>query len=422
MSLKEFLAWILLLRALALKVPRIPWSSIADQTCRNSLMTPFRSHNRAYVVAGVIAALALILAWWGSQRGTGEDYAHGGGRLAAAEDAVPVGVAIPVEADTVRRGTLVLKVTGTGQTEANRRATIAAPTSGPIAAVGVRESDFVGRGGLLVRLDAREAAFAIARAEAALEEAHVRYREFTLFDERITDPAVREERAEAARAKSGLAQAEVALREARLALGRTTVTAPFAGSVANVRSTLGEHVTQGQELLTLVDLDPIKVEVQVVEGELQWLREGGGADIHLSAFPDMVFHGRIATINPVVDPDTRTARVTVVVPNPSGTILPGMFARVVLDGREFHNHTLVPTEAILERDGRTLVFLFEPLPDGPGGEGLAKWVYVTPGLANDRFVELVENERTEVPEPGRLVLTGGNVTLIHDARVRITGE
>lgn len=349
--------------------------------------------------------------------------ANAGGENPAAAEAFGIGVAIPVEADTVRRGTLVLKVTATGQTEAGRRATITAQTTGRVVALAVRESDVVEGGRLLARLDAREAILAVERSRAALGEAIVRYRELTLFDERIADPEVQRQRAEAARAKSGMAQAEIALREAELALARTTITAPFSGHVADVRVSPGEQVSTGQEILTLVDLDAIRVEVQVVESELRWLREDNGAEVRLSAFPDTVFYGRIATLNPVVDPEARTARATVVVPNPGARILPGMFARVMLDGRAFEDRTLVPKTAVLERDGRMLVFLFEPAPDGAPGEGFAKWIYVTTGLANDRFVELVDGDGAKVPEPGRLVLTGGQVTLIHDARVRVaTGE
>jgi hypothetical protein len=98
-----------------------------------------------------------------------------------------------------------------------------------------------------------------------------------------------------------------------------------------------------------------------------------------------------------------------------------MFARVSLEGRSFENRVLVPEEAIVERDDRTLVFVFEPIPDGAVGEGFARWVYVTRGLSNDRYVELVGHEGAEVPGAGTLVVTEGNYTLVHDARVRIAG-
>ncbi|HUP00643.1 MAG TPA: efflux RND transporter periplasmic adaptor subunit, partial [Gemmatimonadota bacterium] len=382
--------------------------------------------SRAVLIGvGVVVVLLLAGTWWRHSEGREENEegsvtaAEGDAVARAGEGGSPTGLAIPVTVDTVRLGTLVLQVEGSGQTEASNRATIAARVAGRIAAVPVGESRRVGRGVPLVRLDGREVALALRQAEAELAQAQARYNEMTLFDERIEDPAVREERAQAARAKSGLATAEIAVSRARLDLANTTIRAPFAGRVANVLVTVGETVTAGQELMTLVDIDPIHVEVQVVEGELRWLAEGNGAGVWLAAFPDTLFAGRIASINPVVDPETRTARVTVVLPNPQGSILPGMFASVTLDGRAFKDRVMIPEEALVERDSRTLVFMFEPLEDGPPGEGLAKWVYVTPGLSSGEVVELVEAEGTEVPAPGTLVITEGNYTLINDAQVRV---
>jgi membrane fusion protein (multidrug efflux system) len=382
-------------------------------------------------IALALLALLVVAATWSRLKPDG-----GAEELAATEAAfvsegageVGTGVtsgtrlAVPVEVDTVRRGTLELRVSATGQTEASSRATVAAREAGRISDLLVAESDRVGAGQVVARLDAREALLAVRQAEAGLAEAGARYREMTLFDDRIEDPAVRQERAKAARARSGLARAETAVSRARLDLGDTALTAPFSGRIANVLVGRGEVVGAGEDLLTVVDLAPILVEVQVVESELRWLREGGGAQVRLPALPDTVFRGRIRAVNPVVDPATRAARVTVVLANPEGRILPGMFAQVSLEGRSFEDRVLVPEEAIVERDGRTLVFVFEPIHDGPPGEGSARWVYVTSGLSNDRFVELVEKEGTEVPGPGTLVVTAGNYTLIHDARVRIAGR
>jgi multidrug efflux pump subunit AcrA (membrane-fusion protein) len=134
-----------------------------------------------------------------------------------------------------------------------------------------------------------------------------------------------------------------------------------------------------------------------------------------AAFPGEQFVGRVETINPQVDRDTRTAKVTVSVPNPGGRILPGMYARVSLEARKFPDRILVPRAAVLERDRRTMLFVF----DGAGGTGLAKWRYVTTGLANDSLIEVIRHPDTEMVEPGERVLVNGHYTLIHDARVRI---
>ncbi|HUE96168.1 MAG TPA: efflux RND transporter periplasmic adaptor subunit [Longimicrobiaceae bacterium] len=325
---------------------------------------------------------------------------------------------VPVQVDTVRQGTLVLEVSATGQTAASREAAIAARVAGRVAALPYREGARVAAGAPLLRLDPGDYSLAVRQAEAELEEARARFREMTLFDDRIEDESVRRERAEAARARSGLARAEVALDRARHDLAQATVVAPFPGFVADVAASPGEFVGAGEEVLTLVDLHPILVEVQVPESELRWLSVGGGARMRFPGLPDEEFAGTIAAINPVVDPDSRTGRVTVSLANSEGTIRPGMYARVTLSGRSFADRVTVPRDALVERDGRTLVFLFQPLPDAPG-EGVAKWVYVTPGLGNAREVELVSTDETPLPERGSPVIVGGNYTLVHDARVQV---
>ncbi|HEX7117715.1 MAG TPA: efflux RND transporter periplasmic adaptor subunit [Longimicrobiales bacterium] len=320
-------------------------------------------------------------------------------------------VAVPVEGAPVVRDTLVLSVTASGQAAAYRQATILAQVEGQVVAVGVRENARVGKGADLLRVDPTQYELAVERARAAVTSAEASFRELTLFDDRIEDPAVRAERERVARAKSQLDQARVTLREAELQLSRTRVRAPFPGRVASLRVVPGQWVRPGDELLTVVDLDPIKVEVQVLEGEVAYLTPGRQAAISFAAFPDTTFTGTIETINPMVDEATRTAKVTVTLRNPEGRILPGMYARVSLEARRFPNRILVPRAAILERDRRPMLFVFE--------DGYAKWRYVTTGLENDSLVEIVRHPDTELVAPGEIVLTNGHYTLIHDAKVRL---
>jgi RND family efflux transporter MFP subunit len=281
----------------------------------------------------------------------------------------------------------------------------------------VHENQVVRAGALLAAIDSTEYELNVANAEAQLAQAEATYRELTLFDDEIEDPEVRAERDRVARARSGMDQAQVALEQARLQLARTKIRAPFGGRVASIEFVEGQLANTGDQLMTVIDLNPIRVEVQVLESEVGYLMPGRSATILFSAFPNDVFAGTVETINPVVEQGTRTARVTVRVPNPDARILPGMYARVSIEAREFPDKLMVPRSAILERDRRDMLFVFEP--EGNQGEGLAKWRYVTTGLMNDSLVEIVENPETDMVEPGEIVLTDGHYTLIHDARVRI---
>ena len=332
--------------------------------------------------------------------------------------AFTTGVAIPVSGAPVLRDTLVMNISAAGQAQAFGRALLAAEVEGAVTDVFVREGQSVARGEAIARIDPERYAFELEKARARLEQAQASFQELTLFDDEIDDPKLRAERQRMARAKSGLGETEVAVREAELNIRRATIRAPFAGWVANLAIVPGERLQARDSIAEVVDISTIRIEVQALETEVPYLEEGREASVTLSAFPDASLAGRVASINPVIDPRTRTSRVTVVVPNDDGAVKPGMYARVSIAARLFPDRVMVPREAILERDNRTLVFLFEP--DEPDGvEGAAKWTYVTTGLESDRFVELVAGRGTTILDPGQIVLTEGHYTLIHDARVRL---
>jgi membrane fusion protein, multidrug efflux system len=335
----------------------------------------------------------------------------------SADSAFSTDLPIPVEGAQVVKQDLILEVRASGQAAAWQGTGIKAQVAGTVKSVPVRENSSVNAGDVLVLLDSSEVQLTYDDAVANLARAQATYREQTIGDDRI-EASLREERAAAARIRSGVDQAEIAVKKAALDLRRTHITAPFGGRVAFMKVVPGQRVNAGEEVLQVVDINPIKVEVQVLESEVGYLRAGGGADITFAAFPGEPFKGTIETINPVVDQATRQARVTVRVPNPQGRLLPGMYANVTLDARHLPDRTLVPREAILERDvdRRTMLFVF----NGDGTEGTAEWRYVTVGLGNSKYVEIVDNPETKMVYPGEIVLVGHHNTLVHGARVKLT--
>ena len=322
----------------------------------------------------------------------------------------------PVTGAHVLRDTLWIRIGASGRAAAFRRATLSARVAGQVRNVMVRENDPVDSDAFLIQIDTTEYALALARANSTLTQAQADYERIVLFDDEIADPRVRAERARVARSRSGLDEATVGVREAELELSWTRISAPFSGRVADLRVVPGQFVAQSDELVTIVELDPIKVEVQVLEGEIGRLEEGRRATMTLAAFPDETFSGRVETINPVIDLETRSARVTVLLPNPGGRIKPGMYASVSLDAQHFTDRILVPRSAVLERDRRTMLFVFNQEEDEIGR---TEWRYVTTGLENDQLVEIVENPETSMVRPGEIVLVDGHHFLGHDAAVQL---
>lgn len=371
-----------------------------------------------FLTGAIVVGLLAGAIWWrinAADAEASEPAAAGDGVETTASSAFSTDIPIPVEGEAAIRGTLTLTVTAAAEAAPWREAVLPSHRAGQVARVGVRENDRVAAGQEIAAIDPTEYRMELREAQAELESARAAFRELTLFDDRIADAESRAERERIARARSGLDGAEVRVERAELNLSRTVVRAPFAGRVASIEAQAGEWVAAGDPLLRVVDIDPLRVEVQVLDSEVRWLERDGAAEVQFSALPGEVFAGRIASINPMVDPELRTAKVTVLVPNPDGRALPGMYARVRLEARRFTDRILVPRAAILERDRRPMLFVYE----GDERGGLAKWRYVTPGLGNEEVVELLEAEGTETVEPGEIVLTDGHFSLIHDARVRV---
>jgi RND family efflux transporter MFP subunit len=320
-------------------------------------------------------------------------------------------VAQPVVGEEVVRDTLWVTVRASGQAASLQGATVYSRVDAIVRQIAVSENQAVREGDLLVAFDTTEYGLALARAQAGLVEAQARFQEMTLFDDEITDPRVREERARLARARSGLAQAEVTLREAQINMERTQVRAPFSGRVADLRVVPGQHAGAGTELMTVVSMNPIKVELNVLEQNIGYVREGRRASVTFAAFPDESFQGRVISINPIVDSSIRTGRVTLLLDNPGGRIKPGMYADAAVEAQYFPDRILVPRAAILEKEHRTMLFVFE--------EGRAKWRYVTVGEGNDTQVEIVPNDETDMVEPGEIVLVHNHFYIHHDARVEL---
>lgn len=381
-----------------------------------------RISKRVTVASGIVLFIVLLAAG-AYLRISGQKSAESDTTTAAADlpavsasDQFDTSIPIPVEGAEVVLDTLVMTVSATGEAASRQQTTVRSQVSGQIRSVRVAENQSVGSQTVLIEIDPTDYEFSLEEAEARVAEATLRYRELTAGNDRMTDERLRAANDSAARMRSGLAAAEVAVQRAQIDLARTRVKAPFGGRVANLLVVPGQHVAAGEDLLTVQAMDPIRVEAHVGEGDISFLTPGRTANVTFSAFPGVVFQGRIASINPVVERARGTARVSILVSNADGRILPGMYARISLDARRFPDRVLVPKEALLERDRRNMLFVF----NGEGELGRAEWRYVNLGLRNDTHVEIIE----EGPEqgmvyPGDVVLVSGHNSLNHDAVVRL---
>ncbi|WP_243305197.1 efflux RND transporter periplasmic adaptor subunit [Geothrix oryzisoli] len=140
-----------------------------------------------------------------------------------------------------------------------------------------------------------------------------------------------------------------------------TLRSPISGIVTAKTVVEGARLTPADIPFEITDLSRVWVQVDVYEAELGRVKVGLPAELTVQASPGKVLKGRIAFVDPVMDPKTRTARARLEFPNPGGVLKPEMFGDVVLHGPG-HKGLLIPLDAVL--DAGTTKVAFVSLGDG----------------------------------------------------------
>ena len=134
-----------------------------------------------------------------------------------------------------------------------------------------------------------------------------------------------------------------------------TFYSPVEGVVTKKDVVQGMKLDPGAMPYEIVDLSSVWVLADVYESELRHVKEGMAATLRLNAFPDREFKGKVAFINPMLDPQTRTVKVRLAFSNPTGEVRPEMFGEVILLG-EPHVGLRVPLDAVIDSGTRKIVF------------------------------------------------------------------
>ena len=161
--------------------------------------------------------------------------------------------------------------------------------------------------------------------------------------------------------------------------------APVAGTIVeqNVAGSEGvKSLDNTPNLFTIANLAEVWVVCDVFENDLGEVHLQDAAEIHLNAFPDRVFHGRVADISRVLDPNTRSAKVRIVLPNGDGALRPGMFALAKFRSRKLTDRVVVPSTAIMRLHDKDWVFRKE------GDKQFRKITVQADGLAPDGMQEI----------------------------------
>ncbi len=311
---------------------------------------------------------------------------------------------VPVEIALVRLATVTDAVETVGSLVANESVVMSPELGGRVEAIEFDEGEPVEKGQALIILDDDIYQAELAQAKASLELSRTNYqRAQKLLRRSAGSVSARDE----ALAQQRLHEATLALAQARLE--KRTIKAPFGGTVGLRTISVGDYVQPGQDLITLVDADPVKVDFRIPEAFLPSVRTGQTIEVKLDAYPGQVFEGTVYAISPVVDVNGRSLLLRARIPNPDGYLKPGQFARVdlIFDLRE--DALLVPEEALVPRGDERFVFRVVD------GKAVMTRVQIGDRIGDD--VEIISGLNE-----GDRVVTAGQLKISDGAAVRPVGD
>lgn len=361
---------------------------------------------RRPVAAAALTFLVLgvgALSYWAGTRSTPPPRpAAGGPPGAPAKAGPPAGVA--VEASKVSVARLPQALTAVGSLRSDETVIVRPEIAGRVAQILFREGERVEKGSMLVKLDdsVQQADLDKARANLVLSRSKFE-RANGLLKQGFISSQARDE----AENNLKVAQADVELMQARVS--KASILAPFSGTIGLRQVSVGDYVKEGQDIVNLESLDPLKVDFRVPELALSQVKQGQTLQVTLDAIPDHAYDGRVYAINPLIDANGRSVVIRAQVSNRDGKLRPGMFARVRLFTSEAKDSTLVPEEALF-----------------PVGED--KYVYrVVDGKALRQKVEIGQRREGKVEILSGLgaediVVTAGHLKIRDGAAVKVAEQ
>jgi multidrug efflux pump subunit AcrA (membrane-fusion protein) len=381
------------------------------------------------------------------------------------EDPIRQGKGLPplVDVAPVTQGLIEEKMLRTGDIAPYAQVTIYSKVQGWVEKINVREGDRVKVGQVLATLDAREAEATVAQSKASLEAAIARLKQVKATAEENIQSQIQHTKANMDLAQADLIRArelyeknfiarqqmdeaqmkfnvakaaydlalnsirqktwenDIALAEAQVQQAKATldlnqaqlanlvILSPMNGKVTKRYVDPGTMAKDTTPILALMDLDVVKMVVNVIEKEFVRLHKGQPVQVTVTAFPGRTFQGNIAIITPALELQSRTAEIQISIPNPGYILNPGMFGRVEILLRSTPQATLVPIQALIKDGNEDVVFVVK--------EGKTHRRPIQKGASRDTVVEISRGL-----SPGEQVVTAGQEILRDGIPVRLVAK
>jgi RND family efflux transporter MFP subunit len=404
---------------------------------------------RTLSIAAILSTILLIAAGCGSgangsvgkdgpsgSRGAGKPGGRGG---PAAE--------IPVQTTSIQRISIQREVDLAGSLISPDEAKVSSEVAGVVRQVSVELGQEVSAGQIVVKLDPQELNLALQKAVSQVKQTEAQLgidgvrRTEPLPDEEVSsvrlaianrdDALAQLRRAQRLRSQNLLSQADMdaaetkvkvteanyqsaleavqslkaTLQERRHAvelaqkkLNDTSIRAPIPGRIAERLVQQGEFIRENTPVVSIVQMNPLKVRTAVQERYAGLVRAGLPAEFGVESAPGQKFHGKVVHVSPSVDPGTRTFAVEILVDNTDRKLKPGFFAKGVIYTHQDENVMAVPESAVSTLAGVSNVYVIE--------SGKARQQMISQGARVGNLIEVVEGLK------GSEMLAASNLNLL----------
>jgi RND family efflux transporter MFP subunit len=344
-------------------------------------MTPKRSVSVVGLIAAIGAAIGTVCC--------------GGGEAAGvvpprAANAPPAIVSIDT-APAVERE-VAATIRATGSFVADEMSDVTPMIAGSVIETPVNIGDVVKMGQVIVRLDPRNASLDLQNADASLQQAVAQAQNAKVEAERnaalvksgdISRSTYEKLTTQLASADAAVAQAQARRATAKKTVDDTTIVAPFAGHVTARPVSVGEYVTTSSKVVTIVRIQPIKLELQVPESDAGKLRRGMRVRAQVPTHAGSIFEGVVSALNVALDASSRAMAIEVRFPNADDRLLPGMFGTAEIRLPDTERAMFVPSAAVatIANGQSSAVYVVE--------DGTARVRVVQLGEAQDGMVRVL---------------------------------
>ena len=262
----------------------------------------------------------------------------------------------------------VLTANGTITPDVNRTIHVTSQGSGRVIDLKVRLGDSVTKGQELLSIYSADLAGAFSDYQKAVADERLAKKSLDRAQLLYSHGALAEKDLQTAQDAEEKAKADVQNTEQHVRIlggdpahpsSLIELRAPVSGTIVeqNISGFEGvKSLDNSPNLFTIADLTQVWVVCDVYENDLSQIQVGDSAEIRLNAYPDKVFQGKVADISRVLDPNLRSAKVRIVLPNPDGSLRPNMYAVATFRSRKMQPHLVIPSTAIMRLQDKDWVF------------------------------------------------------------------